>query len=195
MEMAYAPDHEINGLSRRAMTALAVDLGLDTRGMRALPYSGGELVGLSARVTDELSTIARQVWPRVVEYFEEGRIAGMDEAHLLSMVYSHLGVRTGDANAFIRRLWTQPFRTRNVAPEDVNLALWHVPAEKRYGLRRLFDRVSDWTPAQTQLVGPEVLGRYLGVPENTWAKVLRDTGSAAATRGRSVLDSRRRTSG
>ena len=152
-------------------------------------YSGGELVGLSADSAGSLCASARRVWPRVVECFEAARFPGMDEAHLLSMLYADLGFSTGDARPFIKRLWTQPFRYRNVESQDQNLALWHVPAEKRYGLRRLFGTVSDWTPAQTPLwANPRVLGRYVGIPKNTPVKFLRDTSRAVTIRGRALLE-------
>ena len=60
------------------------------------------------------------------------------EAHLLSLCYADLGLPTGGCDRFVKRLWTQPLRHQNVQPGAETLALWHLPAEKRYGLRRLY---------------------------------------------------------
>ena len=189
LDLDYPPDHDINGLSRRQMTRLATELELNIDGPGVLPYSGGELIGVSAHIAGLLSARARCIWPRIVERFESGRFVGMDEAHLLSMLYSDLGISTGDARPFIKRLWTQPFRYRNVAFADQNLALWHVPAEKRYGLRRLYEALGDWTPSGDESwADPKVLGRYLGIPRNTPEKIVRDTSRAVAIRGRSLLE-------
>jgi hypothetical protein len=39
----------------------------------------------------------------------------------------------------MKRIWTNPLFYRNVEESDVDLALWHLPAEKTFGLFRLYD--------------------------------------------------------
>ena len=79
---------------------------------------------------------ARELWPKLVALHEKSDLEGMDEAHVLSMLYATLGLVTGDAAPFVKRLWTQPFRCRNTAPGDEALALWHVPRRSDTSLRR-----------------------------------------------------------
>jgi hypothetical protein len=188
MHMDYAPDQPVNGMARRDMTRLALDLGLETDNHGVLPYCGGELVGLAGGTAAAVYAGARDVWPKIVARHERSELWGMDEAHVLSMLYANLGLTTGNAAPYVKRLWTQPFRYRNTAPGDEDLALWHVPAEKRYGLRRLYDALSRMpdTDAVTW-VRPATLGPYLGVPRNTAQKVVRDTASASFSRVRGVL--------
>ena len=186
--MDYAPDRPVNGMTRRAMTGLAADLGLRTDARDVLPYCGGELIGLAGGIASDVSAGAREIWTKVVARHESSELQGIDEAHILSMLYANLGLATGNATPFIKRLWTQPFRYRNTAPGDEALALWHVPAEKRYGLRRLYralSRMSDGDAATW--VRPATLGPFLGVPRNSAQKLVRDTVSASFSRVRGVF--------
>ena len=154
-----------------------------------LPYCGGELVGLAGGIAGDVCAGAREIWPRVVARHESFELQGLDEAHILSMLYANLGLPTGNAKPFIKRLWTQPFRYRNTAPGDEALALWHVPAEKRYGLRRLYRALSArcLSGDAATWVRPAILGPFLGVPRNTAEKLVRDTISASFSRVRGVL--------
>jgi len=43
----------------------------------------------------------------------------------------------------MKRIWTNPAFYRNVSDADTTLAIWHLPAEKTYGLRRLYDFFMD----------------------------------------------------
>ena len=191
MHMDYAPDQPVNGMARRDLTHLAEDLGLEIGGRIVLPYCGGELVGLAGDTAAAVYGDAREVWPQIVARHERSELGGMDEAHVLSMLYANLGLATGNATPFIKRLWTQPFRYRNTAPGDEDLAIWHVPAEKRYGLRRLYGALSRMPEGDVATwVRPATLGPYLGVPRNTAEKVVRDTAGASVARVREVLGSR-----
>ena len=57
------------------------------------------------------------------------------------MLYALEGIASGTANRFIRRMWTT-FRHNNLVPGDRDLAIWHLPAEKRTGLADLFARLA-----------------------------------------------------
>lgn len=180
----YAPDHVVNGCSRRQLTELARRLGMDT-GDRVLDYSGGELVALRGDTCVLVVEAAARLWPAVQRARDDGLVRHLEEAHLLSLCYAALGLRTGEGNRFLKRMWTQPLRHQNVRQGDEALVVWHVPAEKRYGLRRLYgDLVA--APDDLRSVPDEayaaLLGRRLGVPSNTRGKVLRDVTSATRQR-------------
>ena len=58
---------------------------------------------------------------------------------------------------YIKRIWTVLFRKHTAAPEDYALTLWHVPAEKRYGIPWLFEAVRDpASPFWTLPPGPQL---------------------------------------
>ena len=153
-----------------------------------LPYCGGELVGLSGGAAGLVVARAREVWPGILARHIGSTLPGMEEAHLLSMLYADLELPTGNGARFIKRLWTQPLRFQNTAPGDEELALWHVPAEKRYGLRRLYEALSRCRHDES-LGRPSVLGRYVGVPKNTRVKIVRDVTRASTSRIRTRLGS------
>jgi hypothetical protein len=180
----YAPDHVINGCSRRRLTELGRHLGIET-GHRVLDYSGGELVALRGDLCARVVESASRLWPLVQKARAEGLVDRVEEAHLLSLCYADLGLPTGGADGYVKRMWTQPLHHQNVRPGDEDLTLWHVPAEKRYGLRRLYgDLVA--SPDDLRSLSPEatvsLLGRRLGVPSNTRSKVVLDVTAAARQR-------------
>ncbi len=184
----YPPDRRVNGMTRSEMTQLARSLGLGTGRSTTLPYCGGELVGLSGDAAHRVCARAREVWPGILAHHARSTVPGMEEAHLLSMLYADLGLPTGNAASFIKRLWTQPLRFQNTAPGDEDLALWHVPAEKRYGLRRLYEALARRRHDES-LGSPSVLGSYVGVPKNTRVKVVRDVTRASTSRVRARIAS------
>jgi ABC-type amino acid transport substrate-binding protein len=185
----YTPDHVVNGCSRRALTELASSLGVDT-GDRLLGYSGGELVALRGDTCVSVIQTASRLWPLVQQKRDDGVIERIEEAHLLSLCYADLGLATGGANAFLKRLWTQPLKHQNVESGDELLDLWHVPAEKRYGLRRLYrdliasDDDLGSLPSAAYLT---LLKRRLGVPTNTPTKVAADLADVGRMRASALL--------
>jgi hypothetical protein len=97
----------------------------------------------------------------------------------LSYVYYKLHYPIGNADPFIRRIWTGSLGAfNNALPTDLGLVLWHVPIEKRLGLRRLFRDVADeHSPFWNLALGNpllEYLASHLGVHRNRPHKVVRD---------------------
>ena len=115
----------------------------------------------------QLAEAARPVWAEMLRRHAAGRPRFNEEAHLLSYLYHRLGIESGTANAFIDRIYTSLKDGKTVAPRHLDLMLWHLPNEKRYGLRRLFPDVLDrdswfWTAPPDRW--RRRLGRTLGVP-------------------------------
>jgi len=46
-------------------------------------------------------------------------------------------------NSYIKRIWTNRNYYRNVKPEYRDLAIWHIPNEKRNGIKKLFDYIAN----------------------------------------------------
>ena len=144
--------------------------------------------GTTARA---LAEAARPVWEEMLRRHAEGLPKFNEEAHLLSYLYRRLGIAEGTANAFIERIYTSLKDGKNVAPEHLGLMLWHLPNEKRYGLRRLFPDVMDraswfWTGAP-DAAWRRRLGRVLGVPRRTPTKALLDVSAALRDKVRTRL--------
>jgi hypothetical protein len=178
-----ADDEEMNGLSPRQLGRLLADLdGIGGGGAApVVPYAGGEIV---AGTRDALRAVVREaqaMWPEMLRRHAAGEPKTNEEAHLLSAVYHRLGLPVGTADPFIDRMFTW-FTGATVRPGHERMMIWHLPNEKRLGLRRLFRSVRNedswfWTLP----VGDawrQRLGRTLSVPTRSPLKWVLDLGRA-----------------
>ncbi len=177
------PDEDQNGLTPRQMGRIYTELGgASGDGADPIPaYVGGEIVAGTAQALRAVTAEARAVWPERLRRHEAGLPTFNEEAHLLSYVYHRLGLPVGTADPFIDRMFTG-FRGATVRPGHQDMMIWHLPNEKRLGLRRLFRAVRDddswfWDGAPDAAWRAR-LGRTLGVPGRTPTKWARDLGRA-----------------
>ena len=56
---------------------------------------------------------------------------------MFSLLAERLGLRNDTGNRYVKRMWTTS-QYCNVAPGDEALSVWHLPAEKKSGLHRLY---------------------------------------------------------
>jgi hypothetical protein len=180
--LALSLDEDINGLSRRQLGG--VFSRLSGEDVVAPAYLGGELFGATGAEAVRALALAEEVWSLTLEDHRCHRPNLWEEAHLLSYLSHQLDWPIGNANTLVKRIWTQPFKYRNTRPMDLRLPLWHVPAEKRYGLRRMYDSLP---PAGdlTNLSDDAFVRRYgpmLGVGGNPAMKTLLDSMQAAVGR-------------
>ena len=176
-----ADDEEMNGLSPRQLGRLLAELDGGDGAAPVVPYAGGEIVAGTRDGLRRITAEAQTLWPEMVRRHEAGQTKTNEEAHLLSAVYHRLGLPLGTADPFIDRMFTW-FTGATVRPGHEGLMIWHLPNEKRLGLRRLFAAVRDerswfWTLPPGD-AWRQRLGRALGVPRRTPAKWARDLGRA-----------------
>lgn len=155
----YAAGHDINGISRIGMKAVYEDL-LEQKLDEAPAYHGGEFYASTIGVARQLVGEFRPLWPELLARHAAGLPKLNEEAHVLSYLFYRCGWTGGQANRYIKRLWTDPASYRNVEAADKELLIWHLPTEKRYGFRKLFG----WLQQQQfdlSAVSPAVLHRYL----------------------------------
>lgn len=127
-------DEPVNGMTRREMAAAAAKLS--GREFAPLPHFGGELfattIGAWKRQRAVFDTILGQASAGT------GPAAGvLTEEHVYSIGLALLGSPVADAGSVIKRIWTSP-RHNTARAGDETLPLWHLPAEKRYGLADLY---------------------------------------------------------
>lgn len=176
LDANVGPDEEQNGLTPRQMGQIYAEL--DGGGGATVPtYVGGEIVAATREALQAVSQEAERLWPEMLRRFEAGLPKFNEEAHLLSYVYHRLGYPVGTADPFVDRIYTW-FTGATVRPGHEDLMVWHLPNEKRLGLRRLFDAVRDedswfWGGA-ADAVWRRRLGATLGVPGRTPTKWVRD---------------------
>ena len=169
-----ADDFDVNGLSPREMGAIASQIA-GRAASHPIAHFGGEMF---------LGTVG--AWQRDRAVFEavlrdaiagEGVAAAVrTEEHVYSIAAEVIGAPVSLANGEINRIWTAP--DHNTAKRgDENLALWHLPAEKRFGLNDLFhDLGRAGFPTTMQPEQWRALARRRsGLPAKSLSKVFRDS--------------------
>jgi len=167
-----------NGLTREEMRTIASEILADEV-PSPLIYCGGELLAATAPELSRLTTEIDTTWHQLLARHARNQPTFNEEGHTLSYIYYKLGYPLGNGDPFIRRIATGAWGIYNNAlPTDHGLVVWHVPLEKRLGLRRLFPLVADQTsefwsaPVGASL--RHLLGAYLGVHRNPAEKRMRD---------------------
>lgn len=173
----FSPDEDTNGITRRDMAAIYQELG--TACLNSLPISyGAEIIAASGEVIQKIAPEIDPLWQACLERFAAGKAKFNTEEHFLSYIYYKLGYYGGTANPFIARIWTG--RKKKTAQEsDFALTIWHVPAEKKYGLRRLFNDMrqpnSRFWDVEPGVEFAKYAAGYLGIPQNSRVKRTQDT--------------------
>lgn len=132
---AYAvgtgPDQDVNGLTPRDMARIA-----GTRPDEGLVHYGGELFCTSIGAWKQHSGLFAELVQGATAP-ASGNIRPTTEEHVFTIAFARLAEPVGDGARVIKRMWTSP-RYRTVLPGDEKLSLWHLPAEKRFGLLDLY---------------------------------------------------------
>ena len=166
-------DENINGLSRRQMGAIAGALGGGSD-PGPIAHYGGELFLTSMGRWRRDEAVFRALLDNAIAEIGPGAAVRTEE-HVFSIASQLTAAPVADAGGKIKRIWTS-WDYNNAAPGDEALPLWHMPAEKRYGLRDMFG----WLAANDfpHHMAPEAFRKLAmarcGVPRKTWAKQLRD---------------------
>jgi|GEM_PF-125306 len=196
-DIGLRPGWPQNGLNREEMGAIFSEL-LPERPVASPLYFGGEIFAATGRETRRVAAEILPLWETLLARHRAGRPKLNEEAHALSFVYHKLGYGAGTADPFIKRIWTTLLYESDAAASDLDLTVWHLPAEKRFGLRRMYDDVRDPASAFWQTpTGPafrRYAGAVLGVPRRSPAKLVRDVATAVREkrRGEGVVAALRR---
>ena len=132
------PDYVINGLSRNDLKHLYQQL-LGTEIQEVPHYHLGEFLLSSVGNIKTFFSDFTRLWPQLLERYEAKKLKFNEEAHTLSYLYFKNGFRPHYDNHYMRRIWTNPLFYREVRAGDVDLAIWHLPAEKTFGIFRLYE--------------------------------------------------------
>lgn len=165
-------DEPINGMTRRSMAQAAADL--TGQHFAPLPHYGGELFATSVGAWK----VNRGVFDQIREQaaLGQGPAGGaLTEEHIFSIAFALFDDRVAPANGVIKRIWTSP-RHNTAQNGDEHLPLWHLPAEKRYGLTDLFVYLAR-QGFRTDIAVDEfrtVAGKFCAVPRRSFDKLVRD---------------------
>ena len=128
-------DENINGMNRREMTEVAgAFVAVDAA--HCIPHFGGEFFSCSLAAWREGRDLFHTLFENACSGSGPGHAIRTEE-HLFSIAFACLSARIGEANGLIRRIWTSP-RHSDTRPSDLALPMWHLPAEKRYGIADLY---------------------------------------------------------
>jgi len=173
-QKGYEAGRLMNGMSLARMAEIArAEFGVGPD--RRVQYHGGEFFAATR-------SFCRAIQPKVDVLWQRAQAEAMlpdaikEEAHFLSILAEGMAITPGTGNAFVRRIWTN-FEDLNVVRSDELLTLWHLPAEKRFGFRRLWQRLqtsrSDWQAFTPREIN-RLTARYMGVPRRTPTKLVLD---------------------
>jgi hypothetical protein len=132
------PDYVINGLSRADLKSLYEEL-MGTQLKEMPSYHLGEFLLCSVENIKKIHADFTVLWPQLLQRHAAGQKKFNEEAHTLSYLYFINGFRAAGNNHYMKRIWTNPLFYRNVSTTDVDLTLWHLPAEKTFGLHELYE--------------------------------------------------------
>ena len=137
-EDACTTELVIHGLSRRDMKALYEDLS--GKPVKEIPgYHLGEFFLASVKNINIIFEDFLELWPEMMHRFNSRQPKFNEEAQTLSYIYYKNNFKASPKTTYLKRIWTNPVFYRNVEKTDVEVAIWHLPAEKTYGLARLYD--------------------------------------------------------
>ena len=177
-------NENINGLTQRDMKQVFEDLGLPCAS-EAATYYGGEFFAATPEAIHRLAAEIDPLWQISLDRFHAGKPKFNEEAHFLSFLYAKLGYAHPTANPYAGRIWTGR-KYQNTSPKDFDLTIWHVPAEKKHGIKRLFQQViRPASPFWTVAPGPDFahyIAGYLGIPKSSLSKKSRDVFDAVLWR-------------
>lgn len=166
------PDEPVNGMTRRTMGEAANALAGSPL---AVPtHFGGELLGTTVAAWKRHEALFRAI----LDQATAGRgpaAAVRTEEHVFSIAFAQPGVAAAAANDLIKRIWTSP-RHNTAHAGDEHLPLWHLPAEKRYGLADFYRWLErrGWPTEMEPADLRTAAGRFCGVPRKTPGKLVRD---------------------
>ncbi len=175
-EDACATDLVIHGLSRVDMKFLYEDLsGKPVDGIPG--YHLGEFFLASVKNIQIIFDGFLELWPELMRRHELGLPKFNEEAQTLSYLYYKNGFQASTKNGYLKRIWTNPVFYRNVAASDVDVAIWHLPSEKTFGLARLYDKLIKESESYGFDLSKEaflaLIKVNLGVPRLTFSMKLR----------------------
>lgn len=128
----------IHGLSRKDMKLLYEEL-LKEKVNEIPGYHLGEFFLASVKNINTIFSGFLELWPELLRRSELGLPKFNEEAQTLSYLYYRNGFKASPKKTLLKRIWTNPVFYRNVEPTDADVAIWHLPAEKQFGLADLYE--------------------------------------------------------
>jgi hypothetical protein len=161
----YRLDQDINGLTRKRIHEICTAFGLPLDS--APEVFGGEFIAFRAAIGHAVLREIEDTWTACTAAAIKGDPHFLTEEHMLAYIAAKGNLRVGSAEAIIKRIHTYANYSTGV-PEDLDIPLWHLPAEKHFGFPRLFSKLESVQPgsdSEKRLF--QQMGQIFGVPNRT----------------------------
>ncbi|MDY2883006.1 MAG: hypothetical protein SOT71_10175 [Romboutsia timonensis] len=163
-QLYYPIEQSQNGLSMLELSNILKD----ESDVEAVPeVYGGEIYGFSGSIINRFSKELELAWNMSIRRFNENKTYFKTEEHIFTYVFYKLSYIKGNANEFIKRIWTAPIY-RNVEKDDDKYIIWHLPAEKNRGLIKIYKKYLKNNNNKNKLNGKQlekVFGKIIGIPK------------------------------
>lgn len=172
----YEPDDKkISGLTRREMQKIYEELGYKVD--EPPKYFGAEFIVGNGKHIKILSDEVDSIWETCLQRFAAGETKFNTEEQMLSYIYNKLGYARSSGNTYFNRVWTSPI-IYTATEADLKMDVWHLPAEKGFGIKRLFAQVANpksdfWNLPVGEQFTKYVAG-YVGIPKRNISKTIMD---------------------
>ena len=133
----YDADTPINGLSRKEQTALISEL-LQKEFPEPVWYCGGEILFATGEFLKNIAGEFPSIYQWALDKNKNGLPKFNEEAHTLTYFYYKYDCEIKALNDCIKQMWTNPHVYRNINENDGNIPIWHLPSEKKRGLKKLY---------------------------------------------------------
>jgi len=167
-EIPYSASDEINGPTRVELTSISEEI--EQSEIQLLPYFGGEFIAFDMANIEQIFQRINKDYMIHLSRVAVGLPTFTEEAHFLSHVFSKIDHPNHDASRFIKRIWTMFLKFRNSVESDKSLLLLHLPAEKNYGIRRLYKK-----SLKVKTFSEIFRFSTVGVPRNSILKIILDS--------------------
>jgi hypothetical protein len=137
-EYECPPEEVINGLSKLDMKKLYEEL-LHGKINDIPGYHLGEFFLASVKNINLIYSGFLELWTELMRRNNLGLLKFNEEAQTLSYLYYKNGLNSSNKKTLLKRIWTNPVFFRNVEQTDTDVAVWHLPSEKQFGLAELYD--------------------------------------------------------
>lgn len=166
----YDKEYNQNGLSRNELQKILIE----EDNINIIPdFFGGEFYGFKDDIIKIVSIELENLWEKSLKRYYHGKTYFHTEEHIISYLIYKLDLYKGEANKYIKRMWTRP-NYRNIKYGDEKYIIWHLPAEKDKGLIKIYNKLNTKID-QIKIDNYSVFfGKYLGIPKRTLKRVIYD---------------------
>ena len=127
-----------NGQSRQSLSA-GLSHSSNFSSPEAIRLYGGEFLAVHPGTLASLHLGVQHFWDWFLLEGSDSIGAALTDEHLVSVAIASLGLTPGEGRDWIKRIWNHPSWC-NVDGTEQGIPIWHLPAEKKTGLRRLYSR-------------------------------------------------------